>query len=115
VSDKAWKQFERDVGVLIDGKRFPANLGESVDVEGQELLAQCKLVSRLSLAELTKLAEIASQDGRLRGKVGIAAVKLKAGKGHPTPGLVVMTFDEFRHLVVLRESGKTDVRHDGLA
>lgn len=91
--DKPFKRFEREVAALIGGKRYPANSGHEVDCEGPTIVAQCKLVSRLSLEELTTLAETARSEGIARGKAGLVAVKVRRGKGHPSPALVVMTAD----------------------
>ena len=95
MSDKPWKRFERDVAALIGGKRAWANSGEAIDCEGPSIVAQCKLVTRLSLEELTQLAEMVAAQGAGKGKLGVVAVKVRRGAGHPSPGLVVMTFDQF--------------------
>jgi hypothetical protein len=93
--EKSWKQFERDVAALIGGSRFWSNSGEAIDCESEEFVVQCKNVKRLSLGELTQLALIAQVQGRAKGKTGLVAVKLRNGRGNPTPTLIVMTSEEF--------------------
>lgn len=95
MTDHAWKGFERFVGALIGGKRYPANLGEKVDCEGPRFVAQCKNVKRLSLPELSKLALEAEEQGRARGKAGLVAVKHRCGAGYESPTLIVMTAEVF--------------------
>lgn len=99
----AWKQFERDAAALFHGKRFWANSGESVDFEGEvqtcarpcsscspvRVHGQCKLVKRLSLEQLTQLAE----------KNDVVCVKVRRGSGVASPALVVLTFENWRRLV----------------
>ena len=94
--DKPFKAFERDVAELIGGRRYPANSGRAIDCEGPRFIAQCKLVKRLSLEDLTQLAETAAAQGQATGKIGLVAVKVRRGKGQPSPGLVVLTFETFR-------------------
>jgi len=93
MSGKAWKQFEGLAASLFWGARFWANSGERSDFEGrtrhgQRVKGQCKLVKTLSLEGLTKLAE--------EPNVDVVCVKVRRGRGKPSPGLVVMTFDKFR-------------------
>lgn len=88
------------MAALIGGTRYPANSGHALDCEGPTTVAQCKLVKRLSLEELTQLAETAAAQGQDKGKVGIVAVKVRRGAGHPSPALVVMTFDNFTTFVM---------------
>ncbi len=97
MADKPWKAFERDCAALIGGKRFWANAGERLDVESDEFRGQCKLVQRLSLAELTALAEEVAQD---QEKFGVVFTKLRAGKGRQTPILVTMTAQTFSELLL---------------
>lgn len=96
--DKPFKRFERDVADLLGGRRFWSNSGEALDVEGPTAVAQCKLVGRMSLEDLTQLAEVAAAQGATKGKLGVVAVKVRRGKGYPSPGLVVMTFEMFQRL-----------------
>lgn len=98
MADKAWKQFERDAGTLLGGRRYPANLGLKVDVEGPRFVGQCKLVKSLSLSALTNLAIQAEADGAERKKIGVVIVKHRRGTGNKTPALVVMTEGEWKKL-----------------
>ncbi len=86
-----WKQFELEVARLLGGKRYPANSGGRVDVESPTLVAQVKHVQRLSLAQLELLAVEMEEIGKERGKVGVVAVKRRAGKGHSTRTLIILT------------------------
>lgn len=106
---KAWKQFEADAAALFNGKRFWANSGERLDFEGElqravsgaggvhlvpvRVRGQCKLVQKLSLEQLTALAE---EQG-----VDVVCVKVRRGSGRPSPALVVFTFDNYRRLHAL--------------
>jgi hypothetical protein len=103
--DKPFKQFEREAAALIGGKRFPANSGADLDCEGPAAVMQCKLRKRLSLEDLSQLAEHVAAQGRPKGKLGLVAVKVRRGAGHPSQGLVVMTFEVFRLLAA--RSGAT--------
>ncbi len=89
--DKPWKATERDVARRLGGSRYPANSGGRVDVESESLVAQVKHVQRLSLAQLELLAVEMEQIGKERGKVGVVAVKRRAGKGHSTRTLIILT------------------------
>src|SRR5262245_17725922 len=93
VPDRPWKAFERKAAGLFGGVRHWANSGERLDFESATALGQCKLVQRLSLTELTKLAEEMERESLLRPvpKAGVVVVKLRAGSGKKTPLLVVMT------------------------
>lgn len=97
--DAKWKAFERDVAAMIQGKRYPANSGYDLDCEGPVFVAQCKLVTRLSLEELTTVAEVAEAQGLRRGKVGFVAAKIKRGQGNPSSALVVMTTAAFNRML----------------
>ncbi len=67
-----------------------------MDAESGRHVAQVKHVRRLSLAELEALpAEIAAI-GEQRGELGLLVVKRRAGRGQPTPRLVVLTEDVWR-------------------
>jgi len=79
------------VARLLGGRRFPANTGGRVDVEGPTVIAQVKHRRTLSLAALETLAVEAVEAGRTRGKLGILVVKRRAGRGWPTTRMVVMT------------------------
>jgi hypothetical protein len=99
VSDHAWKVQERRAARLCGGQRYPANSGGRVDVEGPQVVAQVKHVRVLSLAALEALACEIEGIGRERGKLGVVFVKRRAGRGCPTPGLVVMTETVWEQLV----------------
>jgi len=96
--DKPWKQLERDVARLLGGERYPANSGGRVDVESERVVAQVKHVQRLSLAQLEALAVEMAALGEEQGKIGVVVVKRRAGRGHPTPNLVILTEGAFRAL-----------------
>ncbi len=96
--DKPWKQLEREVAHLLGGCRYPANSGGRVDVESPTVVAQVKLVQRLSLAQLEALAVEMERLGAEKSKVGLVVVKLRAGRGHPTKALVILTEGAFRAL-----------------
>lgn len=85
----AWKDFERESAALLGGARFWANSGERSDLEarinGVWVQGQCKLVKTLSLEALTKLAE----------ENDIVCVKVRRGRGRPSPALVVLTFETY--------------------
>jgi len=110
MSDKPWKQFERDMGRLLGGTRFWANSGESVDCEGPVFLAQCKHVKSMSLNALAELAEQAEYDGKKRTKlvkglevvddprIGVVGIKTRPGRGKKSTTLVVMTANVFKEL-----------------
>ena len=114
MTNKPWKQFERDVGKLIGGKRYPANMGGGVDVESPYLVIQCKNVKTMPLAALEKLANEIAIEGKESEKVGVVAIKRRAGAGVPTKTLFVFTEDAWRELVRRVENlvkGEPD-RHD---
>lgn len=97
--DSAWKQHERAVADLIGGRRLPANSGHKIDCEGPRFVAQAKLVQRMSLDELTALAEGIALHGKARGKLGLVGVKVRRGVGVKSPVLVVMTDETFKALL----------------
>jgi hypothetical protein len=101
--DKPWKAFERESATLLGGKRAWANSGEQIDVTSDRFVAQCKLVQRMSLAELHDLADAIAHDPRLdgvrQGRLGLVCVKLRRGKGNPSRSLVVMTSETFTQLI----------------
>jgi hypothetical protein len=98
VGNKSWKQRERDVGELIGGKRYPANQGGLVDVESKDFVVQVKERKALSLAELTKLVEEIEGIAQAKGKAGLVAVKVRKGRGNPTPLLIVQSATQWRRL-----------------
>src|SRR5215470_17301785 len=98
MTDRPWKRHERETAGLIGGRRYPANSGGPVDAESSWAVAQAKHVRRLSLAELERLAVEGERQGAQRAKVGLVVVKRRAGRGLPTPVLVVMTAAMFRQM-----------------
>lgn len=99
MADSAWKQLERTVADLIGGRRLPASSDETVDCEGPRFVAQAKLIQRMSLEELTALAEKIAQEGQRRGKLGLVGIKVRRGAGVKSPVLMVMTDETFRQLI----------------
>ena len=93
-----WKQAERDAASILHGKRFPANMGGAVDVEGDRVVAQVKNVRRFSLLQSERAAIEIERVGNLKNKTGIVMVHRSAGRGKETPWLVVMTAGTFREL-----------------
>lgn len=90
---QAGKKFERYVDSLIGTKRKWSNSGETVDTESDRFVVQAKNVTQMSLEALTKLAQTAAADGQARGKVGIVAIRLRAGSGRKTGALLVIHED----------------------
>lgn len=86
-----WKKFETSVARTLQGRRFWANSGEAIDVESDRFVVQCKNVARMSLKELTDLCEVAGEQGEARGKIGMVAVKLRAGMGIRSSTVYAMT------------------------
>lgn len=97
--DSAWKQHERAVADLIGGKRLPASADQRVDCESPRFVAQAKLVQRMSLDELTGLAEVIALEGKNRGKLGVVGIKVRRGAGVKSPVLMVMTDETFKALL----------------
>jgi hypothetical protein len=98
MADRSWKKMERRSAALLGGRRFWANSGATVDVESDGIVAQCKEVSRMSLAALEALALEAERQGSQRQKVGLVLVKRRAGRGRSTPTLCVLTEAAWREL-----------------
>lgn len=105
MSDRPWKQEERQVARLLGGTRYPANSGGRVDVESPTVVAQTKHVRRLSLAQLEALAREMQAVGARKGKVGLLVVKRRAGRGRDTPRLIVMTEEAWCQLHARRALG----------
>ncbi len=97
--DRPWKKEERAVARLLGGKRHWANSGRRVDIEGARYLCQVKHRRACSLAELERLAVELAELGRQQGKVGVVSIKRRAGRGQPTPRLLVLTEDGWRALM----------------
>ena len=106
MTDRPWKQEERQVARLLRGVRYPANGGGRVDVESARYVAQVKHLRTCSLARLEALALELEALGAQRGKVGLVVVKRRAGRGQRTPRLVVMTqavFEAFRPIAAMED------------
>ena len=95
----AWKAHERKTAALIQGRRFPASSGGSIDCESDRFIVQCKLLKTCSLETLTQLVEQTDADGQRTGKLGLVAIKRRRGRGQPSPTLVVLTDRAFAALV----------------
>ncbi len=108
MADKHWKQFERDAARLLGGQRYPANSGGRVDVETDDVVAQVKHRKTMSVPELERWAVEMAALGEERNKTGIVIVKRRAGRGTPTPPLVVMTEDAFRALTSAAGSSQSE-------
>ena len=91
MADKAWKATERDVARLLGGKRYPANTGGRVDVETDDVVAQVKHRKTMSVPELERWATEMEEIGAEKGKIGVVVVKRRAGRGHPTRTLIILT------------------------
>ena len=97
MSNTSWKQLEREVGLLINGSRFPANQGGRVDVESVDYVVQVKERKALSLEVLTQLVEEIEQIAKDRGKKGgLVAVKVRRGRGRPSPLLIVQSAEQWK-------------------
>ena len=97
MADAAWKELERHAAAIFGGRRKWANSGERLDFEAPGYLGQCKLVKRLSLESLSQLAEEMEREA-LPLKAGVVVVKVRRGRGRPSPLLVVCTEAVWRHL-----------------
>ena len=93
-----WKQTERDVAKVVGGKRYPANQGDRVDVESPVYVVQVKERKALSLEELTKLVEEMEAIGLTKGKLGLVAVKVRRGRGKPSPLLIVQSAKQWSEI-----------------
>jgi len=94
--DRPWKAAEREAAALVGGRRYWANAGQEIDVESAGVVAQVKHRRVCSLAALEGLALEADRQGSQRAKIGVVLVKRRAGRGQPTPWLVVMTAAQYR-------------------
>lgn len=89
----SWKAREREVARKVGGRRYHANTGERVDVESSGHVIQVKERKTLSLAQIEALAVEMERIGAQRSptKMGSVWIKRSAGRGVPTPWLVVVT------------------------
>lgn len=104
---KRGTNLERRVAKFLGGRRFWVSSGERIDVESPDFLVQCKKVTKMSLAELVRLAEEmegwANTDRHdtngqnWKDKVGMVAVELfrkpipGQGSATPSPTVYLMT------------------------
>ena len=93
-----WKAFERDCAAFIGGKRYPANMGGKIDVEGPTCVGQVKKRTNLSHADLSK--EVMKMDaiGRDKGKIGCVLHEIPRKAGCSKIRMITMswaTFDEW--------------------
>lgn len=84
---------------MLGGARYWANSGAAVDVESNAVVCQVKHRARGSLAELEAWAVGAARQGAQRRKLGVVAVKRRAGRGRPTPWLFVLTEGTWQELI----------------
>lgn len=98
MTDRPWKAEERAVAELFGGSRYPANQGGLVDIETAGYVIQVKHRKTVSLAELETLAREMERIGAQKSKIGVVVVKRRAGKGTPTPRLVILTEAAWRTL-----------------
>lgn len=91
MSNPKWKQLERDAAALFGGTRKWSNSGERLDFESGTAIGQVKLVRALSLEALTQLAEEMEREALPKFKAGVVVVKVRRGRGRPSPMLVVCT------------------------
>ncbi|HEX9710120.1 MAG TPA: hypothetical protein VGB42_09170, partial [Candidatus Thermoplasmatota archaeon] len=98
MANRPWKAAERRAAALIGGQRYPANQGGPIDCESSRAVAQCKEVRVLPFPALERLALEAERQGTQRRKIGLCVVKRRAGRGVPTPTLVVLTAAMFREM-----------------
>ena len=94
----AWKIFEAESAALFGVHRAWANSGHRLDfprpdeLDDAPAIGQCKQVQRMSLEELTALAEEMEALGLQSEKLGVVCIKVRRGKGKKSAPLVVMTF-----------------------
>ena len=91
MSRTGWKKTERDAAALLGATRFHANTGARMDFEGPQWVGQAKSVQRLSLATLEALTLEMERLAFQKGKLGAVVVKRSAGRGVPTPHLVIVS------------------------
>ena len=106
--------MERRAAKLIGGKRYPANMGERVDIESDHFVGQCKEVKSLSLAALTALVEEMDEVGKEKDKLGVVCVKLRRGTGNPSPPLMIVSEATWKE--ILRNSqyeGRSGTPNEG--
>ena len=98
MADRPWKAEERAAAAIFGGRRLAENSGGILGFEADDVVGQVRYVGRLSLVQLEELAlEIEGLGGEV-SKAGLLVVKRRAGAGHETPRLLVMTEMAWRQL-----------------
>lgn len=118
MSDKSWKAFEREVAGLCGGARGWANSGERYDVAvpdfgAAEVLIQCKLVRKMSTAELARLVFThRGETDETNGTTTVVAVATRVPRSRRT--IVAMTMGDFARLLAARRllKKRLDCQHD---
>lgn len=88
------KEYERDVGHILGGKRHPADVGGLEDVETPQFVVQVK--SRATFAEwVLEALDGARATAAGTTKKGLLVVYVRRGAGHPVRKLAVMDLEEF--------------------
>lgn len=96
MSDKDWKQVERDAAKLFGGKRFPANSGHRIDGESALFVWQVKHRKNHTMADMFNLTKEMEVYGQEHGKMGLVYLRDKPGRGGKATSLVVMTEEVFK-------------------
>ena len=100
---RTWKKFESKCAWFINGKRYPANTGERVDVESKETVAQAKYKKALSHNELAALSDEMEVLGLSINKLGLVLHQVPPGRGKRTVEMVTMTWAMFDQYFCLRK------------
>jgi hypothetical protein len=98
VSRSHWKHVERAAAQLLGGRRYWANSGRAVDVEGPAWIAQIKNRKTYSLRQMAEDLLPLERQAALKAKGALLVVKASAGRGIETPTLVIMTQATFERL-----------------
>jgi hypothetical protein len=96
--DRPWKQEERHAAALFGGRRSQGDSGGSLGFEADGIVGHVRHVSRLSLVQLEELALEIERLGGEASKAGLLVLKRRAGAGHETPRLIVMTETVWRRM-----------------
>ncbi len=65
-------------------------------MESDGWVVQCKLLQNCSLQALTELVEETHALAQAKGKRGMVCIKVRRGKGKPSPILCVLTSEQWR-------------------
>jgi len=90
-----WKQFERDCAAFIGGKRYPANMGGPIDVEGPTCIGQCKKKTSMSHVDLAKQTQAIHSLGMAANKLGVVLHQVPRAKGAPATRMITMSWEMF--------------------